>query len=69
MKNKLRKLIINKDAYFWRVYRHNCDGDGGMYLRIWKDKIIILDEFVSAKIGSAGITPGFIVKKLNVQTV
>ena len=42
MKKKHRDIIVNEEAYAWRMTGHNHD-NGGAYVRIWKSNKIIYD--------------------------
>ncbi len=43
-KNKLRKIVVEGQIYFWVVSSPNCDGDGGCSFRILKDKVEIYGD-------------------------
>jgi len=52
-KRNLRKITVNDELYNWLVFDYNCDGDGGSRFKIWKDKVLVHYDIVSAKV----ITP------------
>ena len=43
-KQKLRKIIVNSDEYYWLVTRVNCDGDGNFEFKIFHQKKIIFER-------------------------
>ncbi len=45
MKNKLRQITVNDEKYFWSVLP-NTD-DGGNILKIWKNKVLIFDKWLT----------------------
>lgn len=45
MKKKFRNIVVDNIEYAWRTCRYNGDGDGGIGIRIWKDKKIIHETF------------------------
>ena len=42
---KLRSITVNDKEYLWRVYSPNGDGDGGIGVKIWRDKKVVKDAF------------------------
>ena len=53
MKKKFREIVVDGKNYAWSARKH---GDGGMLVKIWKDKKIIYEEHLSYD----SMTPHFI---------
>lgn len=62
MKNKsnLRKIIVNGEQYFWKVAHYNGDGDGGIGLRIFLGKKLIIDKYLHM----LSVTPKFVTETI-----
>jgi hypothetical protein len=62
MKKKYRDITVNNKNYAWAVTNHNCDGDGGIVVKIWHNKEIIFQKFLTASEKPDSITPKYIRK-------
>lgn len=62
---KPRKITVDETEYRWNTYRPNGDGDGGIGLRVWEDRKIIIDLWLSGRSKPDAITPGFVAKHIN----
>lgn len=60
MKKKYRDITVGGQKYTWGVRNPNCDGDGGIQFRIWKDKKVVYEGYESSGYGDPEITPGYI---------
>ncbi len=60
MRKILREIVVNDIIYKWWTGDHNCDGDGGYVLKIWKDKKIIYQGLFHGKI----TTPKIVAKMI-----
>lgn len=66
MKTKLRNIVVDGHCYKWRI-DFDCDGDGGRWAKIWKDKnTILVYEEIDYRVKS--ITPKFIRKLIEDNT-
>ncbi len=59
-RNRLRRIVIDREIYFWIVSDHNFDGDGGDRLKIWRDKEKIYCESSHTE----SITPKIVREKI-----
>ena len=53
----LRKIQVEGQEYIWNVTDKNHDGDGSARLKIWKDKVVQLEQRINED-----ITPGLVEK-------
>ena len=60
MKKKFREIVVNEKTYAWRVGDEDCDGDGGLRFKIWKDRKLIYEEIIHNDI----ITPQVVKDKI-----
>jgi hypothetical protein len=64
MKNKLRKITIDSQEYKWLAGEFNCDGDGGVRVKIFKDKKCIYDS-----VSHLVVTPQTIKELINAKSL
>lgn len=53
----LRRLTVNNVPYLWRLHSHNGDGDGGIGLRVWRGKKVIIERWFGGMHDPFPITP------------
>lgn len=61
---KPRKIVVEGLPYLWRTYRPNGDGDGGIGLRVWEGKEVIIELWLSGMNQPKTITPGFVAEQI-----
>lgn len=56
---KLRNITVDGKQYKWLVCDFDCDGDGGLMIKVWtEDKIQIVNRYVTGiNIPEDGFTP------------
>lgn len=57
MKAKLRRITVDGALYLWRLHSHNGDGDGGIGLRVWRGKEVLIERWFSGMNDPFPITP------------
>jgi len=60
MVKKYRNIIVDGIKYAYTI-KHGGDGDGGNYLKIWKDKKILMGWNIN---GSIILTPKYVADKI-----
>ena len=54
----LRNITVNGKQYKWLYAGLDCDGDGGIQLKIWNsNRVCILDEYIRGGNGRIVVTP------------
>lgn len=64
MKTKLRRITVNSVPYLWTLHKHNGDGDGGIGLRVWRGKTVVVDEWLAGLAKPDAITPRFVATRI-----
>lgn len=60
MKKKFRDITVDGQKYAWSISHPNCDGDGGIKFKIWKDKKVVYEGYEEGGYGHPDITPAYI---------
>lgn len=60
MKKKTRKITIDGYTYTWLTFNYNGDGDGGIGVKVFNNKSIILQKWLTGNTKPEAITPKFI---------
>ena len=60
MKSKLRKITVDGAPYLWTLHSHNGDGDGGIGLRVWRGKEVLIERWLGGMNDPWPITPGVV---------
>lgn len=63
MKSKIRKIVVSGIEYTWSLGKFNCDGDGGIKLKVYKDRTVIIEELITC---DHNITPKEVADKIKV---
>lgn len=70
MKSKLRRITVDGTLYLWRLHSPNGDGDGGIGLRVWRDKEVFLEQwFTRSKDSPWPITPKAVAALIAMENV
>ena len=67
MKKKIRKITIGDRTYTWNTFRPNGDGDGGIGLKIYANKSVILQKWLTGSTKPDAITPKFIANLIKTE--
>lgn len=62
MSPKLRKIIVDGVTYHWRMRHPNGDGDGGIGLRVFEGRKIVVDSWMGGR--PLAITPAFVAAQI-----
>ena len=63
-KRLLRKIIIDNYLYYWFVGDADCDGDGGLRFKIWKDRKLIYEDLIHSKTITPSVVKEIILNKI-----
>lgn len=62
MSPKLRKIKVRGTEYLWRTFRPNGDGDGGIGLRVFEGRKILMESWLGSH--PPAITPSFVAAQI-----
>lgn len=69
MKSKLRNITVDGTPYLWTLHSHNGDGDGGIGLRVWRGKEVVIERWFSGKDDPWPITPKVVATLIAMENV
>ena len=64
MRKKPRKIVVDSVEYQWAAVNFNGDGDGGIGLKVWKDKKLVLEQWLNELNIPDNITPKFVAERI-----
>lgn len=65
---KPRKITVDGTPYLWKVY-FNSDGDGGIFIRVWRGKKVFLEQWFRRVNDSSSVTPKVVAALIAMENV
>lgn len=62
MSPKLRKIVVDGVTYHWLTHSWNGDGDGGLGLRVFEGREVVVDSWLGTR--PVSITPRFVADQI-----